>query len=284
VFPRLAKQVIAVFILSVISVCAQCAYGDAPVRLDDVASPRPFAVIPAATAPPLVTADPKDSAWKSAVSLPLANISSPKLYRQADSSVKVLWDNKNLYLRYQATDNRIPYRPYSNSSGRLWFDDSVEALIDFEGDSQHWVEIIATPEDDQFVVQTNLKEDSESDVKFRLTKDSISKKSISNVVLSPNAIKTASRLTSNGWIVDICIPAADISQASSVHSFSADSAIRANFIRLHWVCSNLSTGKMDVAQLAWSSFQPNDEQFSPQSMGYLQFSDKTVSDTGKAVP
>jgi hypothetical protein len=107
--------------------------------------------------------------------------------------VSLLWDNENLYVAYLNKDSKIVGSEKSNDNQMFNTDDLVELFIDPDGDSQNYIEIGANAFSSNYDMIIHCVSPScggwDTDISLDIT-----------------GMKTASKITTDGYNVEIKIP------------------------------------------------------------------------------
>lgn len=102
-----------------------------------------------ATAPIVIDGKADEEAWKNAPMSPgfTDTIGGAKV--KADTSARLLWDDKNLYAFIEVSDSDV-FSQYKNQDDPLWKEDVVELFIDADGNRRGYVELQVNPNNAHF--------------------------------------------------------------------------------------------------------------------------------------
>jgi hypothetical protein len=231
--------------------------------------PLPSAEIPPAPSVPLLDASATDPAWLATLVLLLA--SSPNSSLPVESlatQVRLLWSPDTLFVRFICQDTMI-VETTPGPDGTIHSGDVVEVFIDPSGDGRHWFEIQANASGQVFTSLTILT------TNMQVNKDGIlvSEVETQETWVFPQwpipGLRVTSRLTSDGWLVDLAIPASVILRRAGRTAFSGGEILRANFLRYDWNAPKTSPTR-DFASLNWSAVLKGNPHRSPGRMGALR--------------
>ena len=93
--------------------------------------------------------------------------------RRFQPQVRLLWDEKWLYIRFTCTATEI-YSPFTHHGDKLYQGDVVEVFLDPKGDAKQWMEIEVSPNNVTMEVQTTVTAEPKSDADLMLQRDIIS--------------------------------------------------------------------------------------------------------------
>jgi len=90
-----------------------------------------------------------EAAWASAASSPSFVNTMTGVTAEPKVSVKTLWDDTNLYVAFEVTDDFLKTR-FENNDDHLWEEDTVEIMVDPDGDGKNYFELQVAPSNKNF--------------------------------------------------------------------------------------------------------------------------------------
>jgi len=90
-----------------------------------------------------------EPAWKRALEVPLVNSLDGSTPRW-ETVARVLWDERNLYVAFEARDDRVFVRPGRRDGDAIWEDEVVEVFVDPTGTGRGYSEVDVSPANVRF--------------------------------------------------------------------------------------------------------------------------------------
>jgi hypothetical protein len=123
--------------------------------------------------------------------------------------VRLLWDQKFLYVRFICQDNEI-YSPFTGRDRPHYQGDVVEVFLDPVGDSRQYVELQVSPRNQVFDQLMLLTGEPRSDENLRLLNEVIDRNWWTDLGWTLDGLSTATSVVqrdgkTSGWIADIAI-------------------------------------------------------------------------------
>jgi hypothetical protein len=231
---------------------------------------RPRVQVPHAVEAPAVTADVNDPAWASAVTISdlTPSIGTKPGTRPLPTTVKLLWDEQFLYVRFVCKDNDI-YIPFQGDQRdrEYYRGDAAEVFLDSVGDGRQYYEIQVTPANqvfDQTLLVTADKVTSRPN--GRLTDDILQRNWWKDISWDIEGLKTAATRAKDGWIVDIAIPAKAALRRLGEAKFHP-MTLHAHLMRYDW---QVVDGQRVLHPLNWAPVVFGCPHQSPAAMGELR--------------
>jgi len=228
---------------------------------------RPRIQVPHANKQPLISGDPADTAWKAAAEVPslLPSYATQSSVRPSSTRVLLLWDRSFLYVRFLC-GGRPPRNSQKGRDADLYLGDVVEVFLSRFADVREYFEIQVSPANEVLDLRFIMPESPDFQSDGVLTKD------FSLHILKKDrawnfcGLRTSSQKSDKLWIVDMAIPAAEISSKSPTTEF-VPGWLRANFLRYEWI---EGPDNLILAPSNWSIVRSGCPQISPGSLGWLQ--------------
>ena len=249
------------------------------VRADSIV-PRPHLTVPSVRLTPAVTADPSDSAWATAATIPALTLSQGDGGRGLSplpTQVKLLWDKDALYLRFVCTATEV-YAPTRTHDAALYTGDVVEVFLDVKGDGRQWIELEVSPDNATFDQVTTLTTDPVSNADLVLAGVVLDRDWWVDLSWSLNGWRTAATVQRTGgkitgWTVDMALPAKSVLRRLGADHY-APMTLGANFLRyeqLRGIAPKTTDPKSPRRLLAlnWAPVQYGCPHISPLAMGFL---------------
>ncbi|MBI5515712.1 MAG: carbohydrate-binding family 9-like protein [Deltaproteobacteria bacterium] len=164
-----------------------------------------------------------EPAWAGAVRIPqLVNTGSgnPPGATDAHASARMLWDDQNLYVAFEVADENL-VDPATERDAHLWEHDTVEVMVDPDGDGRNYFELQVSPRNQRF----DTRYDAPRDPQPEGHKD-YNPAYRSGVVT--NGTIGNSDDTDTGYTVEMAIAWSDISQGLPHNPPVAGDALRLN--------------------------------------------------------
>jgi len=238
------------------------------------AAPLPKLEVPKTAVAPRMDADLDDPTWKNAAlvdSLSLSVGPDAEGKTPQPTQVRVLWDEKYLYVRFECHDKEI-YAPFAGGeAGRdanHYQGDVVEIFLDPVGDAQQYIELQVSPKNGVFDALFLLTAKAESEPDGVLKREIIERNSLTFPTWNLDGLRTATALWKNGdgWTADIALPAAPLLKRLGAKTWQPQT-IRANFLRYDPLLTN---EKRTLVAMNWSPIMWGRPHRSPQAMGFLE--------------
>lgn len=239
--------------------------------------------VPRTTLTPRVDASSDDPAWKTAAvisSLELSRGADAKL-KAAPTSVRLLWDAKFFYLRFECADEE-PFAPFMGRDQTHYNGDVVEVFLDPVGDARQYIELQVTPKNQIFDQLFLLTCEARSDERRVLMPEIWARDVWTNLVWNMEGFQTATAILRDenkaiGWRADLAIPAAPLLQRLGKSEFGP-MTMRLNVLRYDWLQSpqGSTTDKTSrqLVAMNWSPVQYGMPHMSPQAMGFITFKER----------
>ncbi|MEO7717465.1 MAG: carbohydrate-binding family 9-like protein [Capsulimonas sp.] len=236
--------------------------------------PRPRLIVTPASMKPFLSANPEDSAWKNAPtipSLPLSLGEESAGLTALPTQVKLLWDADYLYIRFVCISSEI-HSPYKTHDDPIYKGDCVEMFLDVKGDARQWIELEVSPRCVTFDKVMTLTADPISDADLILAPDLRNRDLWRDLSWTLDGLRTAATIQKSGkritgWTVDIALPAKPTLRRLGLDHF-APMTLRANFLRYEYPATN--GAKRPLIAMNWSPVRWGCPHISPQAMGYLE--------------
>ena len=196
-----------------------------------------------------------EAAWKAAAEVKLRSFDGKKDAGRA-TAVKILWDEKYLYLAFECQDPDI-WTAHRGRDSFMWTEDVVEAFIDVDPSEPGYVELEVSPRGDLF------------DGLFlaHRTKVLMSWNPEIRVAVSVDGTVDRRDDVDRSWTVEMAIPVADLAPAPKVGLPGAEikpgTAWRINFYR------NEVSGKEEGELQAWAPVK--NDFHAPELFGKIVF-------------
>ena len=262
IFPfRLVSLIACVVVMSAVELPPEL-----PKEIPKVMVPR------AATAPLMQAAVPMESIWESAV---LIHSLKPSVRddRAIDpvplpTQIRLLWDATNLYVRFDAEDAST-YLPYAKHDDPLYRGDVAEVFLDVVGDAQQWFELQVAANNATFDQNLLLTGTPKSDPNGKLDWNFLNKDLWMDLSYEMTGLKTAASLRTDGWTVELAIPASSAARRLGVKQWQAGQKLRANLLRYDWGQPD-ANGVRSLQAMNWARVLDGCPHISPQAMGFLE--------------
>ncbi len=238
----------------------------------------PTADVPQTTTAPAVTAEIDDPAWDAAVELSRLTLSlgeNGEGMEPSGTTVRVMWDAGNLYVRFLCEGSR-PYLPRKGRDAELYRGDACEVFLDPVGDGRAVIEIQVSPAGDVFDQVILLTTDAKSDAQGVLNHEVLERDYWPVVSWNMEKLRAAAKpWTRNGkmvgWIIDLAIPADSVLRRVGLNRFKPMD-MRANFLRYDWLAPTADSPDSDRKLRAcnWAPVKYGCPHISPAAMGTLR--------------
>ncbi len=205
---------------------------------------------------PAITANTCDPAWRDAALVTALTMSVGPAAEGIDpvpTTIGLLWHATGLFVRFTCRDDD-PYAPFVGRDQPHHKGDVCEVFIDVAGDAQRWIEVQITP--------TNQILDK----CFARPRGVGSRHIVGDLGYSIPGLRSATRLTDDGWIADLLIPAAAM-WPDEARPALGPGTIRANLLRYDWVQQPDDSRRLIA--MNWSPVAWGMPHLSPHRMGYL---------------
>lgn len=224
-------------------------------------APRPMLDIPRALTLPLVTAAADDPAWTKAAVIPaLQPAYNHRLAKQDGqpttmpanipaTSVRVLWTPEALYLRCVAVDDDV-HTPEDQRDSDLYKGDVFEVFLDPSGDGRALYEVGAAPNGAVYDTVTLVTGNPVPNESLALDWGFVSREVWFDRAWNLDGLRSAASRTTNGWIIDVVLPAKGLLRRIGGDSFSPEQVLRANVLRYDWPKG--PDGKREHLPLDWA--------------------------------
>ena len=264
------KYLIAVLLMSSVVYAAESAN----------LAPRPTLDIPRALTLPLVTAAADDPAWTNAAVIPALQpaynhrlakhdgrpttmpsnepastpaTSTPATSTPATStpatSVRILWTPEALYLRCVAFDDDV-YTPENQRDSDLYKGDVFEVFLDPVGDGRVLFEVGAAPNGAVYDTVTLVTGNPVPGETLALDWDFVNREVWFDRNWNLDGLRSAASRTTDGWIIDVVLPAKGLQRRTGGDTFAPEQLIRANVLRYDYPKG--PDGKREHLPLDWA--------------------------------
>lgn len=176
-----------------------------------------------ASAPITIDGRLDEAAWASAaVTNALVNTASGAAAGTTDAhaSARLLWDEQNLYVAFEVTDENL-VDPSTARDNHLWEHDAVEVMIDPDGDAANYFEFQVSPNNQHFDTRYDHPRDPQP-----VGHDDFNPNIHSAVVVTGSVNNREDNDT--GYVAEIAIPWADIANGLPHNPPQVDDTLRLN--------------------------------------------------------
>jgi hypothetical protein len=240
------------------------------------ASVRELPELPALTVPrtataPVIDGDTSDAAWKQASVIP-GLLPALKANSKADldiqsTTVRVLWDEQNLYVAFDCTDDEVYSTGTLKHDDDIYKEDVCEVFLDGKGDGRQYVEIQVGPTGVNLDLMYLISSEAELGPDLRLSPRVMSRERWAFREWEMAGLKTAAKKTDSGWSAELAIPAESIMKRQGSKTFMP-TEIRAHFMRYDWI-PVAGEEERRLIQQNWSPVPHGNPHNTPALMGRL---------------
>lgn len=226
----------------------------------------------AASVPALDAAAVPAAVWNNAALVPrlVASIDRSKTAAQVlpATEVRLLWDEKALYVRFDCTDAEV-YLPYDKHDDPLYQGDVVEVFLDPVGDARQWFELQVAANNATFDQNLVLTGEAKSNADGLLLSAVLDREWWVSKDYEMEGLTTAARKHAAGWSVEMAIPARSAARRLGISAWAAGLKLRANLMRYEWGPPD-ADGKRAFMPMNWAPVLVGCPHISPQAMGILE--------------
>jgi hypothetical protein len=242
---------------------------------------RPRLIVPMAKVTPVITADVNDIAWENAAiinSLLPCDRNATHNTLPNKTQVKILWDERYLYLRFICEDDQI-FTPHGSARNGLHHEgDVTEVFIDPVGDGRQYVEVQVNPVGgvlDVMHVNTTTYTPNRTPV---LPRKDWATAHWGFAEWDMQDLRTAASIrrineTNQQWITDMAIPATSLLRRLERETFSP-TTLRINFLRCDGPVEPTTGKRSKLIATSWSHVPTGLPHLAPGTMGFITLTDK----------
>lgn len=236
-------------------------------------APRPKLDVPHCRQVPRLLAEVGDPAWAAAATIDHLELSlgATPIEQVPATQVKLLWDEKYLYIRFICADDRLE-SPFHERDEDHYKGDVVEVFLDPVGDARQYIELQVGPDNQVLDQLMLLTADARSGEDLRLVPDVYPRNVWPIREWNMPELRTAASHQVagdklQGWTVDIAIPAAPLLQRLAAREFVAREQLRINLLRYEHLPREGDTPQF--VPLNWAPVLAGCPHFSPAAMGWI---------------
>ncbi|MCG3147894.1 MAG: hypothetical protein PCFJNLEI_01335 [Verrucomicrobiae bacterium] len=225
----------------------------------------PALAVPRSPTPPVIDGNLGDECWQRAAVIPSLLPAYQHTVPPQPTTVRVLWDAKNLYFSFDCVDADVFCTGTKRHDDALYEEDVCEVFIDGFGDGRQFIEIQVNPAGVNLDLMYLFTKAAEYTPEMRFTPQLCDTDRWKFLEWDLPGLRTAARRTATGWSAELAIPAPPIMKRLGRTDFFS-TTIRANFVRYDWA------GK-ELQQQSWSTVLLGNPHNSPARMGHLHLKD-----------
>jgi hypothetical protein len=243
-----------------------------PVTPDKPTLPSvPSLLVPHTDVAPEIDGDTSDEVWQRAALIrqlyPARGATSPAETNIQTTTVRVLWDESFLYVAFDCVDDDVYCSGTLKHDDDVYKEDVCEVFLDGKGDGRQYVEIQVAPNGVNLDLMYVLSSDSELGPDFRLSEKVMSRERWGFRGWEMEGLKTAGKITPEGWSAELAIPAESVMKRLGSKTFFP-AEIRAHFMRYDWIPVSKEEERRLIQQ-NWSPVPHGNPHNSPALMGRL---------------
>ena len=239
----------------------------------------PVLDVPYATTKPSLEAKADDPAWKRAAVVPKLSLSlgTDKGSVAKPTEVRLLWDERFLYLRFTCEDDAI-HLPETGRDAPLYRGDVVQVFIDAKGDSRQVIEVLCNANNDVQDLQILLTTEPRSDENLQLRSDVEERDYWICQDWNASGLRTAAAKDEKagrrtGWRVEMAIPAKALLRRLGERALRP-MTLRANLVRYEWQPPPGPNQEWSLLSMNWAPVMEGCPHLSPAAMGFLKLRPK----------
>lgn len=242
-----------------------------PISVNSEGDALPSLLVPPTSTAPKIDGDTSDEPWKHAAVIselrPALNATAKADTTIQPTTVRVLWDERNLYVAFDCIDGDVFSSGTMKHDDDIYKEDVCEVFLDGKGDGRQMVEIQVGPTGENLDLMYLLTADPEERPDRRLSERVIKTDRWGFREWEMLGLKTAAIKTATGWSAEFSISSESIMKRLGSTTFHPE-LIRANFMRYDWVREE-GREERRLVQQNWSPVLTGNPHNTPVLMGRL---------------
>ncbi|MGI5869525.1 MAG: carbohydrate-binding family 9-like protein [Kiritimatiellia bacterium] len=263
-------RLVCAFALGV-SLLPAVAANPAPNPDDGETQAPPALTVPRTEAAPIIDGDISDAVWRKAALIPrlspARDATSKADLAIQPTTVRALWDERNLYVAFECTDDEVFSTGTLKHDDDIYTEDVCEVFVDGKGDGRQYVEIQVGPTGVNLDLMHLLTAEAEQGPDLRLSSRVMKKDRWAFREWEMPGLQTAAKTTAFGWSAELAIPAGPIMKRRGATTFMP-AELRAHFMRYDWIKEE-GRDERRLIQQNWSPVPHGNPHNSPGLMGRL---------------
>ena len=246
----------------------------------------PALTVPCSATAPVIDGDTSDEVWQKAALIP-GLLPARKATSKADldiqpTTVRLLWDEQNLYVAFDCTDDEVFSTGTLKHDDDIYKEDVCEVFLDGKGDGRQYVEIQVSPTGVNLDLMYLLTADAEQGSDLRLSSRVMKTERWCFREWEMSGLQTAAKKTALGWSAEFSIPAETVMKRQGSTTF-LPTEIRAHFMRYDWIKIE-GREERRLIQQNWSPVLHGNPHNTPGLMGRLMLTDEATESLPRQKP